>query len=354
MRAAVLHAIGDLRIEHVPGPSPGRGEVLVRVAACGVCGSDVPRILRDGTYRFPLIPGHEFAGVVAEVGPDATDWRPGDRVAVYPLLPCFACPSCRRGEYETCDDYGYLGSRQDGAFADYVVAPAWNLAQVPDGVSLLAAAVTEPAAVALHALRRCLTPRCGTVAVFGAGTIGLLVAQWARQLGAERVILADVQREKLAFAQDLGLGDLVDGSERPSAEQILERTDAIGVDLAIEAAGVPATVVDCLRLARKGGAVVLIGNPSAPVELPRELIWQILRKQLTIYGTWNSSFRREGDDWQTALQAMADGKLVVAPLVTHRYPLERLPEALQMMAEGREFHNKVMIVLDDELAGGTP
>ncbi|MGQ9589361.1 MAG: alcohol dehydrogenase catalytic domain-containing protein, partial [Planctomycetota bacterium] len=135
MDALVLHAVGDLRLERVARPAPRAGEALVRVAFCGVCGSDIPRIYEKGTYSFPLIPGHEFAGTVEAAGEGVGGFRPGDRVAVFPLVWCGHCAACERGRYAQCADYDYLGSRSDGAFAEYVVAPARNLVRVPDGLS---------------------------------------------------------------------------------------------------------------------------------------------------------------------------------------------------------------------------
>ncbi|MBN8526543.1 MAG: alcohol dehydrogenase catalytic domain-containing protein, partial [Planctomycetes bacterium] len=167
MKAAVLHAIGDLRVEQIATPIPGPGEVLVRIASCGVCGSDVPRVFSKGTYHFPTVCGHEFAGTVAS----ACDLAAGTPVTVFPLLWCGKCPECERGAYARCEDYGYLGSRSDGGFAEYVVAPRRNLLPLPAGVSLEEGAMTEPAAVALHAVRRSGLQAGESVAVFGAGPI---------------------------------------------------------------------------------------------------------------------------------------------------------------------------------------
>mgnify|MGYP002623509238 CR=1 FL=1 len=145
MQALVLHGIGDARYERIPRPAPGSGEVLVHIGFCGVCGSDIPRTFVKGTYRFPTVCGHEFAGVVEQVGEEVTEFAAGDRVAVFPLLWCGKCPACEQGRYVQCHDYDYLGSRSDGAFAEYVVAPAPNLLRVPENVSLEAASMTEPA-----------------------------------------------------------------------------------------------------------------------------------------------------------------------------------------------------------------
>ncbi len=154
MQALVLHKVGDARYETVPRPTAGPGEVLVRVGFCGVCGSDIPRTFVKGTYHFPTICGHEFAGTVESCGAEVADYRPGDRVVVFPLLWCGRCTACERGNYVQCADYDYYGSRRDGAFAEYVAVPPRNLLRVPEGVSMEAASMTEPAAVALHALKR--------------------------------------------------------------------------------------------------------------------------------------------------------------------------------------------------------
>ena len=187
MDALVLHDVGDARFESISKPEVSDGEVLVRVGFCGVCGSDIPRVFVKGTYSFPTVCGHEFAGTVEACGPGVDDLETGAAVAVFPLLWCGRCPACEQGKYVQCFDYDYLGSRSNGGFAEYVVAPRRNLLRVPEGVSLDEAAMTEPASVALHALRRGGGTRPGeSVAVFGAGPIGVMVAQWARAMGAAR------------------------------------------------------------------------------------------------------------------------------------------------------------------------
>ncbi len=346
MLAAVLYGVGDLRVEERPRPEPARGQVLVRVAACGVCGSDVPRIFEHGTYRFPLIPGHEFAGRVAACGEGVEGWAEGDPVTVFPLLPCRRCRYCERGVFELCDHYDYLGSRSDGAFAEYVVAPAWNLVRVPAAVPLDHAALTEPASVALHALRRFGVAAGDRVAILGAGPIGLLLAQWARALGAGRVFLFDLVAEKLAAARELGFADTINSSECDPVERALAETEGVGVDLVVEAAGVPATVVQAIQMARKLGKIVLMGNPAAGVTLSQEVLWSLLRKQLTIRGTWNSSFARlPRSEWATSLEAMARGGLRIEPLITHRFPLAQANEALELLRDRREFANKVLLTM---------
>ncbi len=346
MRALVLHGIGDLRLEDVPRPAPGPGEVLVRVAYCGVCGSDIPRVFVKGTYRFPTICGHEFAGTIEQCGAGVAGYQPGDRVAVFPLVWCGRCAACERGAFVMCSNYDYYGSRRDGAFAEFVAVPAQNLLRVPEGVSLAAAALTEPAAVALHAVRRAGRALVGqTAAIFGAGPIGLLAAQWARRIGADQVILFDPVAEKLATARRLGFTLVFDPTSRDPIEVVSELTAGQGAEVCIEAAGVPRTFCQAIGAARAAGRVVLLGNPSADVTLPAALISQAMRRELDLVGVWNSSFSPAGnnDDWHAVMSAAAERRLELEPLVTHRVPLENAPAAFAMMRDRTEFFAKVLV-----------
>jgi L-iditol 2-dehydrogenase len=346
MQALVLHAVGDARLERVARPLPAAGEVLLRVEFCGVCGSDIPRTFVKGTYRFPTICGHEFAGTIHSVGDGVDDYAPGDRVVVFPLLWCGQCASCERGNFVQCSDYDYYGSRRDGAFAEYVAVPAKNLVPVPDGVSMEAASMTEPAAVALHALKRAGGGFVGqTVVILGAGPIGLMAAQWARIMGAARVVTFDLVPEKLAMAKRLGFELAYNPRQRDPVKQVLELTGGHGAEVCVEAAGVPATMIQAIAAARVAGRVVLLGNPSADVTLPAGLISQAMRRELDILGTWNSAFSAAGnnDDWHAVLQAAASGSLDLDSLVTHRVGLERACDALVMMRDGSEFFSKVLV-----------
>jgi L-iditol 2-dehydrogenase len=345
MLAQVLYAVGDLRYEAVPRPEPGPGQVLVRVAFCGVCGSDIPRTFVKGTYTFPTIIGHEFSGTVERCGPDVAGLSPGQPVAVFPLIWCGQCPACEQGRYAQCADYDYLGSRSDGAFAQYVVAPRQNLLPVPAGVSLAAAAMTEPAAVALHAVRRAGPVVGQAVTIFGAGPIGLMAAQGARIMGAGQVLLFDIVLEKLEMARSLGFPLAFDSRSVDPVEVVGQETAGQGAHVCIEAAGVPPTMLQALAAARRGGRVVLLGNPVADVTLPAPLISQLMRREVAVLGTWNSDFSATGndDDWRTVLHAMAAGQLQVEPLITHRIPLAATFKALQMMRDQSAFYAKVLI-----------
>ncbi|MCL1897126.1 MAG: alcohol dehydrogenase catalytic domain-containing protein, partial [Clostridiales bacterium] len=206
MKALNLYDIGDLRYEEAPMPEPEADEVLLKVLAAGICGSDVPRVFSTGTYYFPTIPGHEFAGEIVAAGTDVSRSLIGKRAAVFPLLPCFACDACKGENYASCQNYDYYGSRRDGAFAEYIAVKAWNLVLIPENVPTVWAAMTEPCAVAVHAVGEADVRKNDTVCIFGAGAIGLIIAQLARGMDA-RVILLDIDDEKLAFATHLGFSN---------------------------------------------------------------------------------------------------------------------------------------------------
>jgi len=346
LKACVLYNIGDLRVEEVETPSPKKGEVLIEIKASGVCGSDIPRIFDKGTYHFPTIPGHEFAGRIAEAGDEAGKEYIGRKAAVFPLIPCMKCDACRIGEYGQCMDYNYFGSRCHGGFAEYISVPVWNLVMVPDSLSYEEAAMAEPAAVAVHALRQGGIEIGDNVAIFGAGPIGLMLGQWAKVWGAGRVMLVDIDRSKTDFAGRLGFENVWNSNDGDPVRWISEITAGKGADIAVEGAGVSATLEQCLKCVRPFGKVVAMGNPMGEMRLSQKGYWELLRKQLKIYGTWNSSFvTLPKNDWVLAINAMKEGKLNVKPFITHRFSLDEGRSALEMMREKKEFYNKVMFVI---------
>ncbi|MCS7261752.1 MAG: zinc-binding dehydrogenase, partial [Anaerolineae bacterium] len=251
-----------------------------------------------------------------------------------------------QGRYVQCVDYDYLGSRSDGAFAEYVVVPQENVLSLPDQVSLEEAAMTEPAAVALHALRRVRESLLGrSVAIFGAGPIGLMVAQWARAMGASPILIFDIVDQKVRMAHMLGFELAFNSHERDVLGVIRSVTRREGVAVSIEGAGVPQTFVQAATCTMRGGTMVILGNPAAAVTLPAELISQLMRREVAMLGTWNSDYSTAGndDDWRAVLDGVARGTIALRPLITHQVPLREAPHVLQMMKEGREFYSKVLV-----------
>jgi L-iditol 2-dehydrogenase len=347
MMAAVLHEPKDLRYEETQIPEIGENEVLIRVRAAGNCGSDLKRIMVEGTYHFPCIPGHEFSGEIAETGRGVKGLKSGDRVTAAPLIPCMKCEWCMQGQYNMCEDYDYIGSRSDGAFAEYVKVPAANVVTLPPGVDFEDGSITDPAAVALHAIRRAGGIAAGeTVVVLGAGPIGMLACQWAKVLGAEKVIATDVFEEKLAVASNLGADVAVHAERSDVVQRILAETSGAGADLLIETAGTLDTHVQALLAARKRGRIVHVGRAYRDMLLSDEVFTKIFRKELAVYGAVNSNFSPRDHEWKTVVRYFASGKISAKPLISHRLPLSAIADTFRKMFDKEMAYNKIIFSLE--------
>ena len=347
MKAYLLHDIGDIRYEEVKEPVLKPDEVLMEVKAVGICGSDIPRIFENGTYSFPLIPGHEFSGCIVKTGAEADpDWL-GKRAGVFPLLPCKNCVPCGQQHYEMCRNYSYFGSRTDGAFAQYVAVPVWNLVELPKEVSYEAAAMLEPMAVAAHAMRSmgfgkkagrpeegenvgcvakgtspeeeaCNAPkntgpeRKKTVAVCGLGTIGLLLAMFLKEAGIDNLLVIGNKEYQKKDILDLGItrDQYLDSRDGDIVHRILDRTGGLGVDVFFECVGKNETVSEAILATAPAGKIQLVGNPASDMNFDQNTYWKILRNQLTVRGNWNSTFLHSAeDDWHYVLNLLQKGKI---------------------------------------------
>lgn len=349
MKAFVLEDIADIRLEEVVMPVPGEKEVLVKVGAVGICGSDIPRIYKTGAYSFPLIPGHEFSGTVVEVGSGVSAEWIGKRVGIFPLIPCKECGPCRKQQYEMCRHYSYLGSRRDGGFAEYVAVPAENLLELPDNVSLQAAAMLEPMAVAVHAMRRLALDGEKTVAVCGLGTIGLLLVMFLREAGIQKIFVVgnkEFQKEKVL---SLGIPEeyYCDSRSQNVEKWLLEHTGDMGVDAFFECVGKNETVKRAIALTAPGGQIQLVGNPYSEMILEKDLYWKILRNQLTVTGTWNSSFTGSAqDDWHYVLDRLKAERIKPEGFISHELPFEELEKGFRIMRDKIEDYVKIMAVFE--------
>ncbi len=353
MKAWVLHGVNELCLEDVPMPSPGKQEVVVKVKAAGICGSDIPRIYRTGAHTHPLIPGHEFSGEVVEVGKETDRKWMGQRVGIFPLLPCKECGPCRKKQYEMCKNYSYLGSRRDGGFAEYVTVPQWNLLSLPEKVTFEQAAMLEPMAVAVHAMRRVMPETLPAskenvrenIAICGLGTIGLLLLMFLKKEGYEQVYAIGNKGIQKEMALKLGVKEeeYCDSKEENPYEWLMERTGGTGVDCFFECVGKNETCSLAVKCSAPAGKVTLVGNPYSDMALEKEVYWRILRNQLTLTGTWNSSFFHEPeDDWNYVLGRLGKGGIFPERLISHRFSLENLEEGLKIMRDKKEEYVKIM------------
>lgn len=342
MKALNLHGIGDLRYEDVPMPQRTDGEVLMKIRAVGICGSDIPRVFEKGTYHFPTIIGHEFAGEIVEAE-DAS--LIGRGASVFPLLPCGKCEACRTEHYAQCSCYDYYGSRRDGAMAEYLAVKRENLCLMPEGISYEEAAMSEPVAVALHAFRKTGVGLGDTIFIYGVGTIGLILAQWARAAGVQKIILAARTDDKVSFAKELGFPLVVNVQKDDLSKFVEDLTDGQGVDACVEGTGESDPWETCIRAARNFGIVVSMGNPRREMRLSQDCYWKILRKELRIVGTWNSNFGQVENDWKDALWGMRKKHLNLLPLITHRFSLAEYEQAFRLMHGREEMYGKVMFMM---------
>ena len=384
MKAWVLHDINDFRLDNIEEPVLHDGEVLVEVKAAGICGSDIPRVYQNGTYSFPLIPGHEFSGVVAKAGKAVDPGWIGKRAGIFPLIPCRACGPCRKEQYEMCRHYSYLGSRTDGGFAEYAAVPAENLIILPDNVTFAEAAMLEPMAVAVHAMRRVAPDPADTVAVCGLGTIGLLLIMFLQEAGVKNILAIGNKEFQKQMLGKLGLPEEAwcDSRKQEAGQWLTEHTDGAGADIFFECVGKNETLTWAIGHTAPGGRVMLVGNPFSDMNLEKSVYWKILRNQLTVTGTWNSSFSfmekefRQGfygtdgvfsekagmpdthrptldntkekcrqDDWQYVLERLTWKRIDPACLITHRFPLDELEQGFHIMRDKTEDYIKIMGII---------
>ncbi len=343
MKALVLTDNKELEIrsDHPIADAPTEDSILVKVAACGVCGSDIPRGFGGKAYHYPLVMGHEFSGVVAE-DKEGSEFKKGDRVAIFPLIPLNKKePAYHTGDWAQLKEYDYFGSRRDGAFSEYLRAPETNLFKIPAHVDTLHASMTEPAAVALHGVRKMKVQAGHVGVVIGGGPIGNMCGQWLKIHGCEKVFLTDVDERKLALAEEMGLIPINSAKTDP-VKEVLKLTNNEGAQNVIEACGLPQTFLQALAIASRAGEVVFMGNIMGQFSIDEKAFSSILRRELSVYGTWNSKIFPKGtDDWTTVLQYM-DKQLVVAPLISDVVSLEEGPEIFQSIVNRSRFHNKVI------------
>jgi L-iditol 2-dehydrogenase len=323
MKALLLSEYKRLAVADLPMPVPGPGEVLVRVAACGICGSDVHGYDGSSGRRIPpIVMGHEAAGAVAALGEGVTGYRVGDRVTFDSTVYCGECEFCRRGEVNLCDRRQVVGVscgdyRRAGAFAEYVIVPERILYRLPDSLSFSAAAMLEAVSVAIHAVRVAEVKGGETALVIGAGMIGLLILQAAKASGCSRVFVTDIDATRLEMAHSLGADAVIESSRESLATRVQQLTSTRGVDVALEAVGRPETVASAIDCTRKGGTVALVGNIAPKVTIPLQ---KVVTRQIRLQGSCASA-----GEYPQAMKWMAEGKIKVAPLITAVAPLEEGP-----------------------------
>jgi len=335
MRAAVMYSPGDIRLEDIPKPDLKPGHVLLRVAAVGVCGSDIPRMLIKGAHKMPIVCGHEFSGHITEIGGGVEGFEVGELMGVPPMLPCYKCDQCMTGNFSRCRDYDYFGSRRDGAYTEFVAVPVGNLLRAPEGMDPRATAMIDPASIALHAIWKAPPTAGQRGAVIGCGPIGLFAIQWMKLMGCSEVVAIDVSEEKLAQAREAG------------ASQTFLVTDVIPADIKcdiiVEAAGHNSSINVAAKLAAPGGHVVFIGIPVGDITLENKTFQHFLRQEVWLHGAWNSfGAPYPGKQWTVTLDSLASGRLKWEFMISHELGLEELPGMFEKIKNKSEFFSKIM------------
>ena len=328
MRAAVYRGPGMIGLESRDVPRPTATDILVRVRACGLCGTDVH--ILDGQYPATsgIALGHEYAGEVVETGAEVTGLRPGDTVSVDPNIACGACPACRRGDVHLCENLQALGVTRDGGFAEWCRLPAAQAHLVPQGMPLEQWALAEPLSCCLHGLDLAGIQSGDRVAILGAGPIGLLMVQLVRGAGAAFVLVADPVPAKRELALRLGADEAVDPTT-PELTEVLRQRALGGPDVVLECVGVTAAARQALELPRRGGTVVWFGVSPPGATIPIEP-YAVYRRELTIRAAFVNphTFTR-------AVALLAQGRVQGAPLISHRFDLAGVAEAIATVKAGR-------------------
>lgn len=350
MKAAVVCGNEDVRYMEVDEPALRPGTVKIRVRACGICGSDIPRVLDHGVHFYPIVLGHEFSGDVVEVGEGVTKVKPGDRVAGAPLVPCMKCPDCARGNYSLCKHYSFIGSREQGAFADYVVIPEANAVPFDPTIPYEQGATFEPSTVALHGLKQADYRGGEYVAVLGCGTIGIFTLQWAKILGARKVVAFDLSEDRLALARRMGADEVINTSEEGFLEKAMDLTGGAGYGFVFETAGQPATITLGFDLAANKAGYCCIGTPHKEVSMSWQQWEKMNRKEFRLTGSWMSySAPFPGDEWVLTAQCFADGRLKFDPSFLHAImPMEQAQEAFQLYKTPGLVQGRIMLVNREE------
>lgn len=349
MKALNLYGKQDVRYEETEKPkAENRNDVIVEVKIAGICGSDISRYGKIGSYNPGLIWGHEFSGVVYEIGSDVRNFKIGDRVTACPCFPCYECEFCKKSEYSKCLNLKVLGGHVKGAFAEYIKMPSEHLIKIPENMSFETASLIEPSCVVVHGYNKAGIRAGDKVAVVGCGTIGLLSIQWAKVFGAGEVYAFDIDNKKLEKAQETGADYIFNTNNSDFTEKFLELTQDMGVQIVMESSGNEKGISNSLALAMKGGTVILTGIPYGDVFIERNNFEKIIRNELKVLGTWNSiSAPFPGSEWRTSLYFMEKGSINLEPLITHKIHMHEAVEMFDRLYKKEEDFIKVLIEVNN-------
>lgn len=349
MKAAVVCANEDVKYMDYEEPQVLPGLVKIKVKASGICGSDIPRVLHHGVHFYPIVLGHEFSGDVVKVGEGVTSVKPGDRVSGAPLIPCMKCDDCQNGNFSLCRHYSFIGSRQQGSNAEYVVIPEQNAVAFDKSISYEQGAMFEPSTVALHGLFQNDYKGGEYTAVLGGGTIGMFTMQWAKIFGAKKVVVFDISEERLSLAKRLGADEVINTSLEGYKEKALELTEGKGFAFVFETAGQVPTMHMAFELASNKANVCFIGTPHVDLSFTPAMWENMNRKEFKLTGSWMSySSPFPGKEWKLTAHYFATGQLKFDPgFIFKKMPMSQAQEAFQMFKTPGLVKGKVLLMNEE-------
>lgn len=334
MKACVLKNKNEIYFEDVETPSINANEVLIKIKTCGICSSDFNRVYGDSAYFYPIILGHEFSGEIIECGQniEAKTYQ-GKKAVIFPLLPCFECEYCQQKSYAQCKNYKYFGSRCNGAMAEYIAVPIWNIKLLPDDMLFDIGALCEPTAVAINAVNKVENLKDKDICICGTGIIGIICGIAAKIRGAQvSFVVRNIAKKE--FLQSLGFDKFLD-----------ENSSEIKYDTVIECVGSNKSINNCIKLVKSKGNLIFVGNPEGDILFEKQNYWKILRSELSVKGVWNSHFKNlETDDWDKAIEFLYNNQQILRKLITDRFKFSDGIKAFEVMKDKSNIHIKGVFV----------
>lgn len=351
MKALRIHENQVVRVENIDKPILEDNNVLVKVAACGICGSDIPRVLNNKAHYYPIVLGHEFSGVIADIGQNVKNVQIGDHVVCAPLIPCGECEDCINGNYSLCKHYRFIGSSLQGAMAEYVSIPECNIVKIANDIDLIDACMIEPITVTLHALKQNHHIQGKKVAVFGMGTIGSILIQVVKAIGAE-LVTAFVRNNKYDdLLHKMGIESIVYTNSDAWNQDAGKETQNRGYDFVYETAGSADTIKQCIEVVGSKGRICCVGTPKSTLTISVQLWEKVNRKECYITGSWMSySYPFPGEEWKSAVAYLEQGIVkIYDSMINSKTYIDDAENVFDSFKNNGTVSGRKIIVMDKEL-----
>ena len=348
MKAVVVHKNGVIKYEELDLPLMTKNTVKVKIKACGVCRSDIPRILNNSAHFYPIVLGHEFSGIIVDKGEEVKNVDIGDHVAGIPLMPCYECENCKNGDFALCKNYKFIGSSVQGAFADYIVLPQNNVFKIDVNIPFEQGTLFEPSTVALHAIFKSNFSKGKRVAILGGGTIGLFVLQWAKALGASEAVVVGRDKSHLQIASKLGVDKVISTLDYNNIFDDETLIEVGKYDFIYEASGAEEMIRWSFLIANAKATICMIGTPTNGIMFPGKQ-WEIInRKELNVVGSWMSySSPFPGMEWKMTNEFFMNKKLKYIPEMFYKaFSMKDADKAFNLFNSGEKIKGRVLLKND--------